>query len=154
MTAEPIRYMIVCDHPEMGRRYFVADIDDHRLIGGRVHFQLYRGEMATTATALNNRGSRRVIPFACGVCRLRPEIAETSLPDLLDKIAPHRELLPVAVEPIEAAPSPLRDPDTWFDVLRGGDPGPGPVVGCERRHVISLRMLDDIVSKLRVRDRR
>lgn len=77
MIAEPIRYMVVCDHPEINRRYYVADIDDDRPSGGRVHFQLYRGEMATTATALNKRGSRRVIPFACGVCLLKVEIQET-----------------------------------------------------------------------------
>jgi hypothetical protein len=91
--------MVMCDHPEMDRRYFVADIDDDRPNGGSVHFQIYRGGMGTTVKTMNKRGSRRSVPFSCGACTLYVELQETSLPDLLDKIAPHRdELFPAGHE--------------------------------------------------------
>lgn len=93
MNAEPIRYMVACDHPE--RCYFVADIDDHRPSGGTVHLRLYRGGVATRVAAANKLGSRRSIPFRCGACSRNVELEETSLPEVLDKIAPHRAALSV-----------------------------------------------------------
>jgi hypothetical protein len=60
----------------------------------------------------------------------------------------------VAVEPIEAVPDPLRDPDAWFDVIRGVDPGPGPVVGSVERHVIAFKTWCHLVTEFGARDRR
>lgn len=153
VSTESIRYMVVCDHPEMNRRYFVADIDDDRPNGGPVHFQIYRSGMGTTVKAMNKRGSRRSIPFACGACTLYVELQETSLPDLLDKIAPHRdELFPMQTVPLEESPD--LDTDQWYDVMfNSADPGPSTVVGTEQRYVVSLKRLCDINGELRARGR-
>lgn len=80
--ADPIKYLVVCDHPEMNRRHFIADIDDERPTGA-VRIQLYRGVVSTLVTPANKRGSRRRIPFTCTACRLNVELQETSVADLL-----------------------------------------------------------------------
>jgi len=142
--------MVVCDHPDMNRRYFVADIDDDRPSGGTVHIQIYRGHISTFVTPMNKRGSRRNIPLTCGACSLYAELQETSVPDLLDKIGPHRDLLPVVTMPIEVPDFT----DGWYDVLvNGAAPGPSTVVGYEQRCVISLQELCNIVRELRARGR-
>jgi len=71
VKAEPIRYMVVCDHPDIDRRYFVADIDDERPLGGAVRIRIDRGVISTLVTPANKRGSRRRIPFRCGACGSR-----------------------------------------------------------------------------------
>lgn len=145
---EPIRYRIVCDHPELDRRYIIADIDDDRPVGGTVNIELYQRDSSTTAAPMNRRGSRRSIPLACGACGLNAEMQQTSLPELIDKIGPHRDVLTVERCPVEVMP-PV-DPDELIDMLTGtADLPPGVVVGDELRHVVGLALLCRIVSKLR-----
>jgi hypothetical protein len=142
--------MVVCDHPDMNRRYFVADIDDERPNGGTVHIQIYRGQISTLVTPMNKRGSRRSIPFACAACSRCIELQETSLPDLLDTIGPHRDGLFPSKEMV-----PVEVPDFtdgWYDVLVNAG-GPTTIVGYEQRYVIPLQTLCDIVRKLRARGR-
>lgn len=137
----------------MNRRYLVADLDDERPIGGWVRFDLYRGGFGTRVTPSNKRGSRISIPFTCGACSLNVTMRETSLPELFDKIAPHRDIFPAETLPIEQSPD--LDADEWIEVMTSGaDPGPGEIVGYEQRHVIQLKTLCDIVGTLRERGRR
>ncbi|TXI55812.1 MAG: hypothetical protein E6Q57_00215 [Mycobacterium sp.] len=151
MTGEPIRYAVVCDHPELDRRYFVADINDDRPNGGGIEWRIYRGDYTTFFEAVNKRGSRTTpIPFGCGAegCNLLAELQESTLPELLDKIAPQRDLLTVATIPIEQT----ADTEDVFDVAFGGaDPEPSVIVGSESRHLVPLRTLCEVVRLLRVR---
>lgn len=149
--ADPVRFQVVCDHPEQNRRYLVADITDHRPDGG-IDVELFRGGVGTRLVPANKRGSRRRIPMRCGACHLNVELEETSLPDLLDRLSPHRELFAAESEPVEQFPD--LGPDGWWDVLvDGADPGPGHIVGHVDWHVVSLRELVAVVFALRARDR-
>lgn len=145
--------MVVCLHPEEKRRYFIADIDDGRLIDGRIRWDLYRGGFSTSLRPTNKLGSRIRIPFECGSssCALNASLQETSLPELLDKIGPHRNLFPVEDVPIYQPPTPDQIEELFSSGL---EPGPGVVVGNERRHVIRLSEWCNFVGALRDRGRR
>lgn len=152
--SEPIRYMVVCDHPEEKRRYFVADIDDDRPIGGTVRFDLYRGGFGALVEPANKRGARITVPFTCGAsgCKRHVELRETSLPDLLDKIGPHRDaLFPVEDFPVFERPSAQ---EVERVLLEGADPAPGVIVGHERRYVMPFDKFCEAVSMMRDRGRR
>lgn len=151
MTArEPIRYMVVCDHPELNRRYYVADIDDSRPVGGGIEVLPTGAFLGTTVEPMNKRGSRTVYPFTCGGCSLDVSLQATSLPDLLDKIGPHRSNLPS--DTIEVGDPPELEADELADVLfNGAEPRRGWIVREEQRYVIQFALLCRIVGKLRAR---
>lgn len=149
--ADPVRFRVVCDHPEQNRRYLVADIADHHPEGG-IDVELFRGGMGTRLVPTNKRGSRRRIPMRCGACPLNVELEETSLPDLLDKLSPHSGLFQAEAEPVEQFPD--LGPDGCYDLMvDGADPGPGDIVGHVEWHIVSLRDLVAVVFALRARDR-
>lgn len=149
--ADPVRFRVVCDHPEQNRRYLVADITDHRPDGG-IDVELFRGGVGTRLVPTNKRGSRRRIPMRCGACELNVELEETSLPELLDRLGPHREQFPASSEPVEQLPDLG---DGWYEVMvDGADPGPSQVVGHVEWHIVSLRELSAVVGALRTRSRR
>lgn len=137
--SESIRYMVVCDHPEMNRRYFVADINDDRPSGGQVRFDLYHGVLSAYARSINRRGDYwTVIPFTCGApgCDLNVELRQSSLAELLDKIGPRRDaLFTVESFPIYEQPTVAEVEAHIFDDV---DEGHGTIIGHEQRYVIQL----------------
>ncbi|MCB1290346.1 hypothetical protein [Mycolicibacterium sp.] len=140
-------YIVVCEHSD-GREH-VANITDRRPAGGvEVEDFLSRG---TPVTPRNRLGSRRLIVFACDTCQLTsPPLADTTVAELLDKLAPMREqLLAAEMVPAEV---PVVDPDDLADVLTGGRPQ-WVVVGERRRLVLPLNVLCTLVTGLRDRRR-
>lgn len=148
---EPIRYMVVCDHPEQNRRYLIVDIDDNRPAGG-IRFDPSRDGYSTTVAPRNKLGSRQWFRLTCGACSLNLELSDTSVPELLDMFAPHRHLL--ASETTEIGGLPALGADELFDVLVNQvEPQAGWVgwVRDEQRYVIPFKLLSAVAGKLRSR---
>jgi hypothetical protein len=141
---QPIRYTVMCPHPE--GPCHVADLDDDRPTGGGVRVENFRSH-STPIAPRNRLGSRRRVVLACELCPTNVELADTSLADLLDLLGPHRESLDSAMVPVEV---PHVDLDELADVLTGGEPL-WVVVGEERRYFLPLPLLARAASKLRER---
>lgn len=149
MTA--VRYMVVCEHPARPP-FHVADITDNRPEGG-IRVEEFR-DHGIRATPRNRLGSRRQITLACPVCEMKaPMLADTSISELLDKLAPVRDRV-LRCEQLPVEVLDIADPADAIDVALGEAAPKWVVVGEESRYLLPLDMVCTLITGLRDRGRR